>query len=129
MLENDYFNFLNVQSVRMTSQILTSSYMSFPFTKQGVMVSVLSSSAVDHGFEPWSGQTKDYKIGICSFSAKYAALRRKSRLVRVLPLTVCHSKTLMAYFRAKFQVCRGALTSRVKQLWKIMSRRKDKSIC
>ena len=47
----------------------------------------------------------------------------------VLPLTVCHSKTLVAYFRAKFQVCRGALTSRVKQLWKIMSRRKDKSIC
>ena len=42
---------------------------------------------------------------------------------------LCHSKTLMAYFRAKFQVCRGTLTSRVKQLWKIMSRRKDKSIC
>ena len=26
----------------------------------GVMVSVLVSSAVDHGFEPWSGQTKNY---------------------------------------------------------------------
>ena len=26
----------------------------------GVMVSVLASSAVDHGFEPRSGQTKDY---------------------------------------------------------------------
>jgi hypothetical protein len=25
-----------------------------------------------------SDQTKDYKIGICCFSAKYAALRRKS---------------------------------------------------
>ena len=35
----------------------------------GVMVSVLASSAVDRGFEPWSGQTKDYKIGICCFSA------------------------------------------------------------
>jgi hypothetical protein len=34
----------------------------------------------------------------------------------VLPLTVCHSKTLVAYLRAKFQACRGALTSRVKQL-------------
>ena len=45
----------------------------------GVMVSVLASSAVDHGFKPWSGQTKDYKIGICCFSAKYAALRRKSK--------------------------------------------------
>ena len=31
----------------------------------GVMGSVLASSVVDHGFEPRSGQTKDYKIGIC----------------------------------------------------------------
>ena len=30
----------------------------------GVMVGVLASSAVDRGFEPRSGQTKDYKIGI-----------------------------------------------------------------
>jgi hypothetical protein len=29
----------------------------------GVMVCVLSSSAVDRGFEPQSGQTKDYTIG------------------------------------------------------------------
>jgi hypothetical protein len=36
-------------------------------------------SAVDRGFEPRSGQTKDYKIGICCFSAKHAALRRKSK--------------------------------------------------
>jgi hypothetical protein len=42
------------------------------------MVSVLASIAVDRGFEPRSGQTKDYKIGICCFSAKHAALRRKS---------------------------------------------------
>jgi hypothetical protein len=27
------------------------------------MVSVLASSAIDHMFEPRSGQTKDYKIG------------------------------------------------------------------
>ena len=45
----------------------------------GVMVSVLASSAEDRGFEPRSSQTKDYKIGICSFSAKHAALRRKSK--------------------------------------------------
>jgi hypothetical protein len=45
----------------------------------GVMVSVLASSVVDHGFEPRSGQTKDYKIGMCCFSAKYAALRSKSK--------------------------------------------------
>jgi hypothetical protein len=45
----------------------------------GVMVNMLASSAVDHGFEPRSGQTKDYEIGICCFSAKHAALRRKSK--------------------------------------------------
>ena len=38
----------------------------------GVMVNVLASSAVDCGFEPRSGQTKDYEIGICCFSAEYA---------------------------------------------------------
>ena len=43
------------------------------------MVSVLASCAVDRGFEPQSGQTKDYIIGICCFSAKHAALRRKSK--------------------------------------------------
>ena len=35
---------------------------------------------VDRGFEPQSGNSKDYKIGICCFSAKRAvALRRKSK--------------------------------------------------
>jgi hypothetical protein len=43
------------------------------------MVSVLVSCAVDRGFEPRSGQTKDYKIGICCLSAKHAALRRKTK--------------------------------------------------
>ena len=28
-------------------------------------------------FETRSGQTKDYKIGLCCFSAKHAVLRRK----------------------------------------------------
>ena len=45
----------------------------------GVMVSVLASSAVDRGFEPRSSQTKDYEIGICCFSAKHAALRKRSK--------------------------------------------------
>jgi hypothetical protein len=45
------------------------------------MVSVLASSMVDRGFEPQLGHTKDYKIGICCFSAKCAALRRKHRQV------------------------------------------------
>jgi hypothetical protein len=41
-------------------------------------ITVLHSSAVDREFEPQSGQTKDYKIGICCFSAKHTELRRKS---------------------------------------------------
>jgi hypothetical protein len=43
------------------------------------MVSVLASSAVDCGFEPRLGQTKEYKIGIYCFSAKHAALRRMTK--------------------------------------------------
>ena len=36
----------------------------------GVMVSMLVLSTVDCGFEPGSGQTNDYEIGICCFSTK-----------------------------------------------------------
>ena len=43
------------------------------------MLSVLALRAVDRGFEPRSDQTKDYKIGIYCFSAKHAALKRKSK--------------------------------------------------
>ena len=44
-----------------------------------VMVSVFTSSAVDSGFEIRSSQSKDYKIGICCFSAKHKILRTKSK--------------------------------------------------
>jgi hypothetical protein len=44
---------------------------------------MLASSMIDRGFEPRSGQTKDYEIGIC-FPAKYAALSRKSKDVLIL---------------------------------------------
>jgi len=40
-------------------------------TDTGVMVSALASSVVNREFKLWSGQTKDYKIGICCFSSKY----------------------------------------------------------
>ena len=40
------------------------------------MISVMASGAVDRGFEPRSGLTKDYEIGIFPFSA---AVRRKSK--------------------------------------------------
>jgi hypothetical protein len=43
------------------------------------MVGVFAYSAVDRGFVPRSGQTKDYKIGICCFTAKHEAFRRKSK--------------------------------------------------
>ena len=45
----------------------------------GVLVSVLASSVIYRGFEPRSGQTKVFKVGICCFSAKHAALRRKNK--------------------------------------------------
>ena len=44
------------------------------------MVSMLASSAVDFGFEPLSGQTKNLiKIDSFCFSAKHLALRSKSK--------------------------------------------------
>ena len=43
------------------------------------MVIVFASRAVDRGFEPRSGLIKDYIIGMCCFSAKHVALRRKSK--------------------------------------------------
>jgi hypothetical protein len=51
-----------VASLKMSNPKCTTNRIS------GVMVSMLASSAVDRGFEPWSGQTKDYKIGICYFT-------------------------------------------------------------
>ena len=47
------------------------------------MVSLLSLNAVvDRGCKPWSFQTEDYKIGICYFSAKHAALMIKDWLAQ-----------------------------------------------
>ena len=43
------------------------------------MVSVLATSAVDREFKPRSGQTKDYKIGICCFSAKARSIKEKEQ--------------------------------------------------
>jgi hypothetical protein len=45
----------------------------------GAMVSVLASSMVNHRFNSRLGQTKEYKIGMCCFSVKHAALRRKNK--------------------------------------------------
>jgi hypothetical protein len=43
------------------------------------MVSVTSLDVVSRGFGPRSGQTKDYQVGICCFSAMHAVLRRKEK--------------------------------------------------
>jgi hypothetical protein len=43
------------------------------------MVSVLILSAVDHEFEPLWGQTKDYKIGSCCFSASLSIFKEKEQ--------------------------------------------------
>ena len=43
------------------------------------MVSVLTLIAADRGFESRKGQTEYKKFGICCFSTKHAALRRKSK--------------------------------------------------
>jgi len=44
------------------------------------MVNELASPlAVARGFEPLSGQTKDYKTRICCFSTKHTVLRSKSK--------------------------------------------------
>ena len=45
------------------------------------MASVLAWSVVDRGFEPRTGQTKDYEMCICYFFAKRAALRSKSNYI------------------------------------------------
>jgi hypothetical protein len=41
-------------------------------------ISVIASSAVDHGFLPWSGKTKGYKTGISSLSVKHTLVGSES---------------------------------------------------
>jgi hypothetical protein len=57
----------------------SSCYFCYKHRIGGIMVIVFASRAVDRGFEPWSGLTKDYIIGMCCFSAKHVSLRRKSK--------------------------------------------------
>ena len=47
----------------------------------GVVVSLLTSSAVNSWFKASTqlGQTKDYNISICCFSAKFTPLKTKSK--------------------------------------------------
>jgi hypothetical protein len=45
----------------------------------GEMLRMFILSVVDTGNEHRSGHTKDYRIGICCFSANHAVLRSKSK--------------------------------------------------
>ena len=49
-----------------------------------VMVSVLGSSVVDHGFEPWSCQTRGYNIDVCFSSTSYSVETKKSKRLLAL---------------------------------------------
>ena len=42
----------------------------------GVLVSMLASRTVGCGLQPRVGQTEDYTIGSCCFSAKHVAFRK-----------------------------------------------------
>ena len=55
----------------------------------GVMVSVLVSTAVDRLFKLRSGQTKDYEIGICWFSAKHERVKTGWLRIKIM----CTSET------------------------------------
>ena len=44
---------------------------------------MINSSEIDPRFDPASVKTKDYKIGICYFSAKHVALRAKTGWLRI----------------------------------------------
>ena len=44
-----------------------------------IIIILLASSVQYRGFEPRTGQTKDYKIDICCFFSTHTTLRRKSK--------------------------------------------------
>jgi hypothetical protein len=65
------------------------------------MVSVLASSVVDCEFEPRSGQTKDYEIGICCFSAKHEAWAHITSLAPPLFIEVAVNVYMYIYMCVK----------------------------
>ena len=56
-----------------------------------VMVSMLTLSVVDRDFEPRSCQTKDYKIGICCFSAKLSHRSLRATIGWLGIMIICQS--------------------------------------
>ena len=70
---------LEIQLFMYAQKIVDLSIVSLINRISGVNVGTLTSGAVDCEFEPRSSQTNNYKIGICCFSTKHAALRSKSK--------------------------------------------------
>ena len=63
----------------------------------GVIISMLASRVVNHGFEPRIGQTKDYRIGIFCLSAKHVALRCKSKGCDHMVIVLTSTYAISAY--------------------------------
>jgi hypothetical protein len=55
------------------------------------MVNMLTSSAVDHSYETRLGQTKDYNIGTCCFSARHTILSSRANNGLARNHDVCQS--------------------------------------
>ena len=76
MTSHSLFRLIQASAINITNQLYIYRVL---LNKESYNIGVLASSAVDRGFEPRSGHIKDYEIGIYCFSAKQAALRRKSK--------------------------------------------------
>ena len=99
---------------------------------------MLASSTVDCELESRSGQTKDYKTGICCFSAKHAALRRKIKDRLTRNRKMCPSGTTCLTVECCFsevavEISNSACWSSTKQRssssrWKLTCSRHDQSL-
>ena len=72
-----YNKFITPNPIRKVG-VISESTLHLPHIYTYIIV-IKMSNAVGCGFDHRSGQTKDYEIGICSFSTKHVALRKKSK--------------------------------------------------
>ena len=62
----------------------------------------MALSEVDCYFEPWSGQTKDYKIGFSCFYAKHAALKSMFGFLQCTKSKFCISQIHLVHINDNF---------------------------
>jgi len=74
---------------------------------------VVASSVVDSLFQHQSGQTKDYKIGICSFSAMHTALQHRSGQTKHYKIGICSFSAMHAALRKKSKDCLAQIKDNV----------------